>query len=77
VACYAIAGTTATERRRRLPGDGLVSVDSALGRHRDPERTLAFPEEHQWIGIGMGHLELLSRPEVYATLRGWLARGAG
>ncbi|HEX9103989.1 MAG TPA: alpha/beta hydrolase [Polyangia bacterium] len=72
VACYAIAATTATRPAARLPGDGLVTVDSALGRHADPARTLAFPEAHQWIGFGMGHLDLLGRPEVYATLRGWL-----
>jgi hypothetical protein len=24
-------------------GDGLLSVDSALGRHQKPELTLAFP----------------------------------
>jgi pimeloyl-ACP methyl ester carboxylesterase len=72
VECYAIAASTATGPRRKLPGDGLVSVDSALGRHRQPELTLAFPEAHQWIGFGMGHFELLNRAEVYATLRRWL-----
>ncbi len=72
VECYAIAATTAPEARSKLPGDGLVSVDSALGRHRKPELTLAFPEAHQWIGFGMGHFELLNRAEVYATLRRWL-----
>ena len=72
VACYAIAATKAPSRQAKLPGDGLVSVDSALGRHRKPELTLAFPETHQWIGFGMGHLDLLNRSEVYATLRRWL-----
>jgi pimeloyl-ACP methyl ester carboxylesterase len=72
VDCYAIAASTAPSRRAKLPGDGLVSVDSALGRHRKPELTLAFPETHQWIGFGMGHLDLLNRAEVYATLRRWL-----
>ena len=72
VECYAIAATTAPGPRDRLPGDGLVSVDSALGRHRKPELTLAFPETHQWIGFGMSHFELLNRAEVYRTLRRWL-----
>jgi len=72
VECYAIAATTATRAGRKLPGDGLVSVDSALGRHPKPQLTLAFPEAHQWIGFGMGHLDLLNRPEVYATIRRWL-----
>jgi pimeloyl-ACP methyl ester carboxylesterase len=73
VACYAVAATTATQPTAKLPGDGLVSVDSALGRHARAELTLAFPEAHQWIGFGMGHLDLLSRPEVYDTIRRWLA----
>ena len=77
VECHAIAATTAPGPRGKLPGDGLVSVDSALGRHRNPELTLAFPEAHQWIGFGMSHLDLLHRAEVYATLRGWLHGPAG
>lgn len=72
VACYAIAATTASHEGRKLPGDGLVPVNSALGRHPRPELALAFQESHQWIGYGMGHLDLLSRPEVYATIRQWL-----
>ena len=74
VECYAIAASTAPGPRRKLTGDGLVSVDSALGRHRKPELTLAFPEAHQWISFGTGHLDLLSRPEVYDTIRRWLSR---
>src|SRR5262249_23930248 len=76
VACYAIAATTApappASPRRKLPGDGLVSVASALGRHEKPALTLAFPEAHQVIGFGLGHLDLIDRPEVYETLRRWL-----
>ena len=74
VECYAIAATTALHAGGKLPGDGLVSVDSALGSHDKPELTLAFPKAHQWIGFGMGHLDLLSRAEVYETIRGWLSR---
>jgi pimeloyl-ACP methyl ester carboxylesterase len=73
VQCYAIAGTTALEARGRLPGDGMVPVDSALGRHANPALTLAFPQAHQWIAFGVGHLDLLNRPEVYERIRSWLA----
>ena len=73
VACYAIAATKAPGPRARLPGDGLVPVDSALGRHHEPQRTLGFPEAHQWIGFGMSHSDLLSRAEVYETIRRWLS----
>ena len=50
-----------------------MPVDSALGRHRDPRRTLAIPASRQWVGRGMGHLELLDRPDVHEQLREWLA----
>ena len=73
VACYAIAATTAQKPGSRLPGDGIVPVASALGRHKKRELTLAFPEAHQWIGFGLNHFDLLSNAEVYETLRRWLA----
>jgi hypothetical protein len=73
VRCYAIAATRSRRPGGRLLGDGLVSVNSALGRHRDPARTLPFPEAHRWIAYGTGHLDLLSRPEVFETIRAWLA----
>lgn len=70
VACYAIAATTAKpEARGRLPGDGLVPLDSALGRHRDARYALHFAPERQWIARATGHLELQTRPEVYARVR--------
>jgi pimeloyl-ACP methyl ester carboxylesterase len=75
VECYALAATLGKRRGRvaeRLVGDGLVPLDSALGRHKDVTRTLALPEDRQWVGYEMGHLELLGRPEVYAQLRKWL-----
>ena len=76
VRCFAIAGTTASDaddRVDRLPGDGLVPVASALGRHADPARRLDFAPERQWISPRTNHFELLDRPEVYARLRAWLA----
>ena len=56
----------------RLLGDGLVPLDSALGRHKDPARCLAFAEHRQWIGYGMNHLDLLGHGEVIAQLQRWL-----
>jgi pimeloyl-ACP methyl ester carboxylesterase len=76
VSCYAIAATTGRREgdlRDRLFGDGLVPICSALGRHQKPDRTLAFPESHKWIGYDMNHLDLLDRPQVFATLRDWLS----
>ncbi|MFT3820721.1 MAG: alpha/beta hydrolase [Rubrivivax sp.] len=79
VKCYAAAATLGDRRgplADRLVGDGLVPVDSALGRHSDPAKALPIPKSHQWVGHGMGHLEMLSRPEVYARLRAWLGERA-
>ncbi len=78
VACYA-AGAMLGEHRgvvaERLVGDGLVPLDSALGLHKDPAHGLGLPKSRQWIGSPMGHLELLSRPEVYRQLEVWLRDG--
>ncbi|MFT3804013.1 MAG: alpha/beta hydrolase [Burkholderiaceae bacterium] len=75
VKCYA-AATTRGDRQGlladKLIGDGLVPVDSALGRHSDPAKTLPIPESQQWVGQGISHLEMLSSPQVYARLRDWL-----
>ena len=76
VRCFALAATTGRrdgDLKDRLLGDGLVPLDSALGRSADTARALAFPPAHQWVGYGMNHLDLLGRPEVYAQLRAWLA----
>ena len=80
IAFFAVAATKTQEVGKpggRLAGDGLVPVASALGHHLDPERTLLFPPDRTWIARGTNHFDLLSRPEVYARLRDWLATGAG
>ncbi len=77
VQCFAIAatlGASARLVRDKIIGDGLVSLDSALGRHRHQKRRLAFPPARQWIARHTTHLDLLSRREVYSQLREWLAR---
>lgn len=73
---YAIAAVMAkrpNSLQERLIGDGLVPLDSALGRHRDPGKSLKIAKDRQWIGYGIGHLALLRHPEVYAQLRRALA----
>jgi pimeloyl-ACP methyl ester carboxylesterase len=83
VACYALAATLTPAapdgpgptRTASLRSDGLVPVDSALGRHTRAELALGFPEGNQWIAYGTGHLEVLARKDVYETLRGWLSTG--
>ena len=72
VACFAIAGTRSKVAGENLRSDGLVPVESALGRHADPKLRLDFPAEHHWVALGTGHVELLSSPAVYERLRAWL-----
>ena len=76
VQCSTVAaslGLQAGAHRERLLGDGLVPLSSALGQHADAARALAFAPDRQCTVQGIGHLGLLSRPEVYQTLRRWLA----
>jgi hypothetical protein len=79
VRVYAMAATTGAipgDLNDQLFGDGLVPVSSALGRHPDARLALALPEDRQWVGYTMNHLDLLDRPEVYAQLRRWLSAPA-
>jgi hypothetical protein len=76
VACHAIAaslGKNPGDIGGRILGDGLVPVASALGRHKDPGRCLAFPASRQWIGYGMNHLDLLDSKEVGERILAWLS----
>ncbi len=75
VRCFAVAatrGTSASDVRSRLVGDGLVPVSSALGHHEDARLALAFPAAHQWIAYETSHFGLLDRA-VYQRIRDWLA----
>jgi hypothetical protein len=75
VACYAVAGTLGeAEGRGEWLGDGLVPVDSALGRHARPTRDLHVPASYQYVARGVHHLDLLSDAAVFRHLRRWLAR---
>jgi len=76
VRCCTVASSIGVQTgglKDRLLGDGLVPLDSALGRHAISARCLAFAEERQWIGHGINHLDLLKAPEVYAQLLRWLS----
>jgi len=75
VSCYAIAASrmqNAGEGRARVGGDGLVPVDSALGRSPDRRRHLGLRAERRMIAYGMHHFDLLDRPDVYERIRSWL-----
>lgn len=73
--CYTMASTLGQDvgdLKDRLLGDGLVPLDSALGRHSNPAYCLQFLPEHQWTGCGIGHMDLLNAPQVFAQLHTWL-----
>ena len=77
VACYTAAAVRADRddtHAARLVGDGLVPLASALGEHEDPRFVLDFPDGHRWVGPGLGHLDLLSSPQVFAQVGRWLER---
>lgn len=77
VRCFAVAATIGQrtgDLRDRLLGDGLVPLDSALGRHADPQRQLGFADERQLVVHGIHHLDLLSDAQVQAQLLRWLGK---
>lgn len=69
VTCFTLAATTAKEP---TGSDGLVPIDSALGRHEKPELTLRFDPARTAIVTGITHVELMNAPAVYAQLKTWL-----
>ncbi|HEY2015323.1 MAG TPA: hypothetical protein VGH38_17565 [Bryobacteraceae bacterium] len=75
VQCYAIAANLEKKSglNTALLGDGIVPVNSALGRHPDPRMNLSFADSRQWVGYAMNHFDLLSKPAVYGQIRLWLA----
>ena len=76
VELYCVAATTAEQPRgvrHALVGDGLVTLASAWGEHRDKRLALNVPASHRLLVTKAGHLELLSRDEVAQALRRWLA----
>ena len=74
VRCFAVAATrNSGSPVKRRAGDGLVPVDSALGRHADPARRLAIPAGRQIVVHGVDHFGLLGDRRVSDRLRDWFA----
>lgn len=71
VLSYAIAANTGKKAQGHI-GDGMVTVDSALGRHPNPAFALSFAPSRQWVGYGMNHWDLLSRAKAHNKILGWL-----
>ena len=76
VLCLAIAATVSQSPKAigdLLLGDGLVTVQSALGRHPRKQKDLGLPPSHQQILRGCNHMDLLGHREVLQTLLKWFA----
>lgn len=54
-----------------LLGDGLVSVESALGEYTE-EHTLNVPEGHKAIFYGVNHMNLIYNDRVHQQIITWL-----
>ena len=54
-----------------LLGDGLVSVESALGEYTE-EHTLSVPEGHKAIFYGVNHMNLIYSGRVHQQIIAWL-----
>jgi pimeloyl-ACP methyl ester carboxylesterase len=76
VACFTVAATLAAKRSLladRLIGDGLVPLNSALGVHSDPARSLAFSKSSQMVVYRTNHMAMLGSAEVGEQLVAWLS----
>jgi hypothetical protein len=70
-----LAATTAEQPRgvrHAVLGDGLVTLASAWGEHRDPALALRLPASRKVLITGASHWDLLSHPQAAATLRRWM-----
>ncbi len=76
VQCYAVASSSSKKDdsiiQDNIIGDGLVTINSALGIHSEKKRNLNFPKQNIWIGRNINHNQLLSSTQVYKTLQKWL-----
>lgn len=77
VKVFVVAASKQAQRGegKRLQGDGLVPVASALGQHKDEALSLPISVARQFVCFGADHFDLLSRAEVYARVKGWLEKG--
>lgn len=80
VSMFAVAGTLVGEHYDSTAsdavGDGLVSIESALGEKVDDDdvrKVLPIPPGHKATFYGVGHLNLLYNERVHKQIIDWLA----
>jgi triacylglycerol esterase/lipase EstA (alpha/beta hydrolase family) len=69
VDAFALAGNTRMNDQHGWIGDGLVSLNSALGKHRNPALAIDFKASNTHIFDQVSHMGLLSDQQVYATIK--------
>lgn len=75
IRCYSIAavvGKLTSIVAPPLVGDGLVPINSALGKSKNPSQNLNFKEENTLIIEEATHFDLLNDVNVYQQLKTWL-----
>ncbi|WP_397445350.1 lipase family alpha/beta hydrolase [Polaribacter sp. R77954] len=75
VDCFSIAAILSDTQKstsKNIIGDGLVSLPSALGKHKITNKNLNFKVENTWIAYENSHLDLLNNPEVYQQIKSWI-----
>ena len=76
VNAYALAASTkhtGKQGRQNWLGDGLVSVQSALGEHPKAGREIHFKASHKHTFKQVNHMQLLSDQQVYHTIKSILS----
>ncbi len=76
VNCYNMAATLGSDNAdlsNRIVGDGLVSIKSALGQHKNPSKDLLFKDSHSSIFNDSNHMDLLSKEDIYQQIKTWLS----
>lgn len=72
---FFVAGTieheTKRNRTRKVIGDYLVSVKSALGEHPNPRFQLKLPESHKAVFYGLNHMEIQYHSSVAEQIVRW------
>lgn len=72
--CFAVAGLVRfADQSSHLVGDGLVTVNSALGRSKEAGESLNFPEANCYVANNVNHLGLLESSLVKDKIISWLA----
>mgnify|MGYP006360232291 CR=1 FL=1 len=72
---FLVAGTIENETRknrtRKVIGDYLVSVKSALGEHPNPRFQLKLPASHKAVFYGLNHMEIQYHSSVAEQIARW------